>query len=75
MTGVHDGMKFSYILSKETEKAFLLKVPIDGNETTFPEQYMERWFPKSQVELFPGEAGEVGYVSIPRWLAEKAGLV
>lgn len=70
---VHERFQFPYQLAKETDKAFLLRLPENGDKKTFPEQYMERWVPKSQVEIF--DKVEPAYVSIPRWLAEKMELM
>lgn len=66
-------MHWPYVLVKETEKALLLRVPDHGNKEKFPEEFMERWFPKSQVELF--NKVEPHYASIPIWLCEKAELL
>lgn len=70
---VHERFKFPCKIAKETEKAYLLRVPENGDTATFPEQFMERWVPKSQVEIF--DKVEPAYVSIPRWLAEKMELM
>lgn len=49
-------------IDRETDKAFLLKLEVDGVETSY-------WFPKSQVELYVDPATKEQQVFIPAWLA------
>jgi hypothetical protein len=67
MAGNSDLVDVSLIFHAQTAKAIL--VSETGDETD------AMWLPKSQIEFTPAKRGGETEVTLPEWLAIKAGLV